>query len=189
MRAELRRNIAEERGSRTGGISHYELLRAGVRRELHLNLDDFEPWPATNHFIDGLLATLAAKSPAFASGMIYALEDSAIPELTIVALIVNACAAQAGSIYHIVHLDKLEEKLATYDRTAAGLSLHDFFAMHLVDFEVGHRTRLADALAQSLDRPDELSDLEAGYGFVLSEMDLWWESLANAAVSPTVNVK
>lgn len=47
VKAELRRNVAEELGSRTGGVSHYNLLKTGVRRELGLDLDRVEPWVAS----------------------------------------------------------------------------------------------------------------------------------------------
>jgi hypothetical protein len=96
VKAELERNVGEELGTRTDGLSHYVILKSALLKELGLDVSDACPSNSTEHFLDSVRQELAGRPAAFVAGMLYGLEASAIPELTIVAEIINEYALLAG---------------------------------------------------------------------------------------------
>jgi hypothetical protein len=153
---ELERNIGEETGSRTGGISHYEILKVGLQEELRLNLNQLTETDPTKHFLELIREGLSSKPEPFVAGLIYALEASAVPELTVVAEIVNHCASL-----------KSMPKPISWARV-----------MHLYVFEVGHKNGLVEALINDIKSVDDLHQLSKGFDYMLDAMDSWWASLA-----------
>jgi hypothetical protein len=174
-KTELQRNINEETGSRTGGMSHYEILKTGFQEELRLNLNNLTTTDATQHFLDLVDGGLASKPAPFVAGIVYALEASAVPELTVVAHIVNYCAK----------LKDLEAPISwvRVDQFPASafinLSLNTFFIMHLHDFEVGHKNGLVLALTKDMNLLGDLDQFAQGFNYLLNAMDAWWAGLAS----------
>lgn len=181
IKTELERNIGEELGSRTAGLSHYSILKDALVREVGVDVSDIRSLSCTNYFLTVIRRGLSERSPAFITGMLYALEDSAIPELGIVASVINMYADLIGQPNEPINLSALREKKRSADtpRNASGpYTLDVFFAAHMLDFEVGHQKRLASALKEYINSPTDIQNFEDGFEFVLAEMDLWWDALA-----------
>ena len=180
VREELGRNIDEELGSRTDGQTHYEILTTAAGRELGLSLADVEPMAATEEFLDDIRLSLHKQPQAYVAGVLFALEASAVPELTVVASVINEYAALTGSAESPIILSETDWKPSELSgrRTEHNYTLNEFFAAHLFDFEVGHRNRLAETLANYLVSPGEEAKFAEGFGSVLHVMDGWWEALA-----------
>lgn len=178
---ELGRNVGEELGSRTEGRTHYDILVTAAGRELGLSLTGVKPTAATAQFLDDIRRGLHEQPPPHAAGMLFALEASAIPELTVVAGVVNEYAALTGSAESPIILSEAAWAAGGLEgREAAGrYTLNAFFAAHLFDFEVGHRNRLAGALGKHLVSPRERVEFAEGFGSVLCLMDCWWAALAD----------
>lgn len=178
---ELARNIGEEQGSRTEGWSHYQILRAAVLRELSIDLIDVVPEEVTDNFLSSIKIRLADESEPFVAGMLYGLEDSAIPELVIIAKIINAYAKLIGLNNEPIDLSGIRSRQRVCKSQADGIdkySLDHFFAAHMLDFEVGHRNGLATAVEGYLSSPRDLEQFEKGFEYVLNLMDDWWSALA-----------
>ncbi len=176
IRSELTRNINEEEGSRTKGISHYDILARSLYEELGLKIIDAPQALCTKKFIDTLKQFLASSADSCVAGAIYGLENAAVPELTIVAVLINHYAASTGQRQPVI---TIPAERFCFDNGDANYNLNQFFAMHLLDFEVGHKNGLALAIKkQHAIEPLNLYQLEAGFEFVLNQMDQWWEEMA-----------
>ena len=179
---ELSSNIGEELGSKTGGFAHYAVLLKCLKNELGADFQEVTQSPATRIFLDELFANIATKNPSFVAGIAYALEDSATPELLRVAPIVNELAQSMNQALPIRE-ETLEGngtpiKISTPEEGLA-LTLDDFWSMHVLDFEPGHRDRLARAIEKHLDQNSRATqEFKNGFEFVLTKMDEWWEALA-----------
>ncbi len=170
---EVLRNRAEEYGSRTDGIPHRSLFSRGLRQEMHLEVESFQRQTVTHNFLCSLMYSLVHKSPEFALGVIYALEDTATPELLVVGQLISY-------IHEGVSVDNLSSNdLAAKDRQipASELSLASFLRMHIVDFEIGHREGLKTAIAKDLGNTLSGEFLK-GYQSVIQSMEDWWWYLA-----------
>jgi hypothetical protein len=180
VKAELERNVGEEMGSRTEGLSHYTILKRAVRKELGLNVSAVQALPSTRQFLHSIETGLADQSKAFVGGILYGLEASAGPELTIVATIINEYARLA-ELKAPINLSGLNKRVRVEENMISErYCLNVFFASHLWDFEVGHKNGLASSLIKDL--PSSWASVHCfGLGFehVLNEMDRWWDSLAN----------
>jgi hypothetical protein len=180
VKGELERNISEEMGSRTEGLSHYAILKRAVLRELGLNVTSVEPVVSTDRFLNSVKSGLLERPESFVAGMLYGLEASAVPELTVVAKLINEYARTLG-LDEPINLSGLNAR-SNAEETPVGdkYSLNVFFSSHLWDFEVGHRKRLASTLIQDLpSSPADIQYLESGFEYVLAEMDKWWGSLGS----------
>jgi hypothetical protein len=182
VKEELDRNIGEEMGSRTKNLSHYAILRDALVEELSLDVSAAAPSPGTARFLDAVRTGLTNDDEPFVAGVLYALEASAVPELTIVAKLINKYAASIGS-KPAISMESLTERPEKTESASDKYTLDAFFAAHLWDFEVGHRAGLETSLAKHLST-DDLKDFEAGFEYVLDAMDEWWGSLAFAAEPP-----
>jgi hypothetical protein len=177
---ELHRNIGEEEGSRTDEIPHYIILKDALLKELALDITNVHPAEGTKRFLNAIEKGLSEQSAAFAAGMLYALEDSAVPELAVVANIINKYALLVGQSEPIdlVRMSR-DYKLNAMSSEAEKYCLNLFFASHMLDFEIGHKNRLASAIQSHISQED-IQALEEGFEYVLDEMDMWWGSLARA---------
>jgi hypothetical protein len=182
VKSELKRNVAEERGSRTEDISHYGILQSALYDELGLDIAKIKPVKSTEYFLFLIREGLSSPSPGFVAGVVYGLEDSAIPELKIVAQIINECSKRMGHHDHLIDLAPLSECSITswQPEKSRKYSLNNFFAMHLFDFEVEHQSRLYEALQPYIISISERQDLKDGFEYTLTAMDNWWTSLASA---------
>ncbi len=173
--AELMLNREEELGSETEGIPHVEILAHGLRRELGMSLSDTARTDETTSFIEALRAFLASKSVAEVAGAVFALEHSAIPELKVLGCIISSAKQQQG-----IEVHQSAETAAVLQ-----MPLSEFIRMHTEGFEVLHRDRLWTATSQYL--IDDKTQLAfcSGFDFVLSAMELWWNSIAAFAEQKT----
>jgi hypothetical protein len=178
---ELRRNIGEEEGSRTDDIPHYVILKDALRKELALDVQDVRPAEGTRRFLDAVDRGLTQQPAAFVAGMLYALEDSAVPELAVVASIINRYAMLTGRAepINLAALTSGDRKASTPKDEKEKYSLNSFFASHMLDFEVGHRNGLASAIQGHIPVA-EMRAFEDGFEYVLDEMDVWWKTLAGS---------
>lgn len=181
---ELERNWGQENGSATGGVPHVEILKHALKRDLSLNADDMIGSSATEEFISTVLDGMK-QSAWFAVGQAYALEASAVPELAIlVGPAINACAKQTG-VAEPINQKALLEKNANYSppnlRTreeAYAMSMSDWFALHIIDFEVGHRDFLREKISIALTDDTDQEEFARGFRCVLDAMDRWWLRLS-----------
>ncbi len=79
--AELDRNIGQERGSDTQGISHYTILTQAMHDEFGMDARNIIAHPATDEFVRFVKESLRNPNPHYCLGIAYALESSAVPEL------------------------------------------------------------------------------------------------------------
>lgn len=179
IREELERNRGEELGSRTQGIPHYRILENALNIELGLDVLRIPPHDATLEFLRDMRDGLTRYSPSHAIGVVYALEDSAVPELSIVAEALNELAILKG-LHPPIHMPSLSDSVRKAEAgQPRSYCLEQFFALHLLDFEIGHRSRLAGALGQYLEESLPKEDFERGFEQTLDNMDMWWSRLAD----------
>ncbi len=55
--------------------------------------------------------------------------------------------------------------------------MSDWFALHILDFEVGHRDLLQNAIQISLKEEADIAEFAAGFNSVLNAMDDWWKGM------------
>jgi uncharacterized protein DUF3865 len=178
VREELHRNRSEELGSRTAGISHFQMLQNSLRLELDLELGVIPPGEETLDFLDAIRDGLVNYSPSYAVGVIYGLEDSAVPELSIVAEAINRLAILKGLRQPITYPTVARHR-SDHQNRPMNYSLDEFFALHLLDFEVGHQSRLEHAVGEYLGTSISITDFEGGFEQTLRHMDEWWLQLAD----------
>lgn len=169
---ELARNRAEEYGSRTDGIPHRTLFARALRYELDIFVERVCRSQATHQFLSSLSSAFYQQHPEFSLGAVYALEDTAAPELIVV-----------GNILALIHPgievgELANNTIAARDRSkpANQLDLSSFLRMHIVDFEIGHSDGLKTAIEKDIS--DISESFAEGYQFVLTLMENWWQSLA-----------
>ncbi|MBL1178681.1 DUF3865 domain-containing protein [Pantanalinema sp. GBBB05] len=151
--AELQANIAEELGSTTQGISHYDLLAEGLEAGLQLPIKITQPSLATLRLLTSL-QTICRQDASTVFGAMYAIEATSISELTMVMQIITKLIG--GNLPD---------------------NLQYFFDMHLNEWEPEHEEKLRNTLAQCIDVTD-FSKFIVGFCAVMEAMDLWWTELA-----------
>lgn len=182
VRQELTRNAGQESGSETAGVPHVTILKLRLQKDLAIDASSVQSNAATSRLLrtvsDGM-----KRSAWFAVGQAYALEASAIPELVqLVAPAINLCARlksappliELASLTH-ARSEVLFPTLSTRE-DALNLSMTQWFAMHTLDFEVGHRDLLQEAIRASLS-DESVAEFTAGFSSVLCVMDLWWRGI------------
>ncbi len=178
--AELTRNIGEEEGSRTQGLAHRDILKRCLKRELGFTGLGRYRSPATSTFLNCFKTALLDQEPAYAAGMVYALEAaSANPELEILAKILNAYGQLAG-LGHVVDEAawQTNQLAAIRAKHARSYTLTEFIYIHLVDFEKGHKSGLWKALSSRPWTEAECAEFARGFEQCLNLMDTWWMGLA-----------
>jgi hypothetical protein len=174
IQQDLLKNVGEESGSRTHGKSHQSILFDCLRHELTIDVTGSRQDTATQEFLESIQNALIHKSTAFAAGVIYALEASAVPELTVVARLINLC--KKG----VIHIQLLTNPVRAYKAAKQEhYNLEDFFVLHTVQFEKGHESGLRLAIQKELPAGAE-AEFEEGFEFLLTLMDDWWQALATA---------
>jgi hypothetical protein len=174
VKDELLRNLGEEMGTRTGGASHVSILLRGLIEEAGLDVSaGAPPSAATANFIECLRMIVSDGTPYESAGALYALENSAVPELKIVAKLVNEFSIAALG-RPIVERDFGSVEIPN----DVPWNLNHFLAAHIMDFEVGHRDKLAVALAPYLATTKQRERFAAGFTSVLAAMEAWWNSMA-----------
>ena len=174
--SELTRNINEELGSRTNGSSHYEILRQVLLAELSIEISGSPQAMCTEEFLLALKKFLSGSANDYVIGAIYGIESAAVPELTIVATLINHYATIIGKVKPVI---KMPMQRACFIDVSFGYNLNKFFAMHLLDFEVGHKNGLARAIEKyHFQNRLNLRQFNDGFEFVLQQMDNWWNKLA-----------
>jgi hypothetical protein len=161
--AELTRNIGEELGTESGGVSHYEMLLNGLnsigmeRKELWRDwVLHTKPSKATSRFLCDIRDVFAANDMAYVFGATYAIECSAVPELRIVkALVEKLC------------------ELFTGTGAIQDPAFKTFFDMHIGTWEPGHEEGLRKVV-EGIGK-DRL--FEHGFRDVMVTMDAWWNGM------------
>ena len=153
---ELTRNIGEELGTETAGVTHYKILASGIEKLTSTEIYSALPSDSTQMFIGSMKRIMGNEDPAYVMGAVYALESSAVPELQIVMDIVRIMSKQ-------------------YAREM-DFELKEFFAMHLGTWEPGHEDGLRRT-AQKFIEEDKYADFSRGFRDVMKTMDIWWTGL------------
>ncbi len=178
-RDELIRNLGEERGSVTAGQTHHEILNRCLQK-IGVNVNNHVWSKSTRDFLFVLGQAIYTKSPVYVAGVILALEATATPELMVVAKILNRYAALRNMPQLIA--DDVIAGTAELPKDMSDLNLDDFFAMHIEDFEPGHRDRFIGAILPALDAQEDgekaFREFISGFTWVLDLMDAWWIKLA-----------
>jgi hypothetical protein len=148
---EIDRNIEEEKGSKTGGVPHLQIMRKGYLFGLQFDSDDYKPSHVTTVFLSTMRRIFQNPHNAYLAGAVLAFESVSIPEFQI--------------------LDKLVAKSgANYSP-----SIRDYVDGHKL-FEVGHKQELMKAIEPYIDWMFA-RDFAKGYLDVCIAMSDWWESL------------
>jgi hypothetical protein len=177
---EIARNIGEEEGAETDGIPHYDMLISGASKELgftdpikaEVALKELKASPAMATFISSMQTLVASKDPLFATGVVYALESSAVPELVIVKALLN-------EVHMRVHEKPLSEET----------TLGKFMALHLGVWEPGHEEGIRDTTKDLVKTDEEKSRFEAGFRTTLGVMDSLWKGLHIESRDETMKVE
>lgn len=162
-------NIQEELGSRTGGISHYNLLREGVLDEFGLDIQPVTPVGSTSAFHNECHGFLRSASLATAAGAIYAIEATSIGEIKCVAAIANEVSTRVNG--RPLPIDG---------------KVNRFLMEHIEDFEVGHERELRTALRPLLTTENQ-AEFNEGVQDVIDAMSRWWSGLESEAISNQMN--
>ncbi|MDZ8221538.1 DUF3865 domain-containing protein [Nostoc sp. ChiVER01] len=158
---ELQENIDEEMGSTTGGISHYTLLADGLEKGLGVAVKNTMPSVATSKLLRTMLS-LFDHQASYVLGATYAIEATSIPELTLIVKLVKW----------------LHEGAMPKD-------LQYFFSKHLDEWEVEHEAGLRTSVAAYI-QPEEFGEFAAGFRAMIDAMQVWWQELAQEAISSEV---
>lgn len=181
---ELLDNISQECGILTKGRPHCIILRDCVKRELGINLTDVRASATTLTFLDSVVTAVCTnrEDRAFVLGMSYALESSAVPELTIVAELLNAILASTGQnvkkLSRHLSMDRKYAMRLMVEKSPKEYTIEDFFAIHLLAIEVDHKEGIRKAIGRYIDNDLASNRLRVGFQFVLNVMDKWWEDLS-----------
>jgi hypothetical protein len=175
VRDELLRNLGEELGTRSGGRTHYAILKDGLLQEAGVHAESDPAAVPTQTFINDLRAQISDRSAHEAVGALFALEDSAVPELRIVARLINALSIAKG---HLALIDERQLDVAPAQSKEQPWTLQRFLAAHISDFEVGHRDLLSATLSTHLAGSHDEALVCQGFAQTLTLMETWWEALA-----------
>ncbi|MEH2141038.1 DUF3865 domain-containing protein [Nostoc sp.] len=158
---ELKENIAEEMGSSTQGVSHYTLLAQGLEEGLGIPVKNTTPSVTTSKLLR-TMQSVFNQQPPYVLGATYAVEATSIPELSLIVQLV----------------EWLLEGAMPED-------LQYFFSKHLDEWELEHEEGLRTAVAAYI-QPEQFEEFEAGFRAVMDAMEVWWQELAQEAISSQV---
>lgn len=136
---------------------HYVLLRKGFIEAFNTDISFLPSSSSTSIFIKSILE-LMTSHPARTSGAAYALESSAVPELTM--------------MYEFT-----KETFKMADKPLPN-SIKHFFDSHINELEIGHEERLKEVCEESLKSEEDFHEFSKGFIEVISIMDRWWISLS-----------
>jgi hypothetical protein len=175
VETDIRENIGDETGRRTGGVPHYQILARGLERELGLDIQAAIPTEETESFIVAIRNGLLTETRPYAAGILWALEATAVPELAVVATAINRASQFADGPALIDLKAPGSDPVLNWKE----LSLSRFFSLHIGEFEIDHRDGLRDAVLGYLNTDGEEQEFESGAKFVLDRMGQWWRQLAH----------
>lgn len=158
LSAELKRNQLEEDGT-TDGKGHYDIYSEGIRRDLGLEVESYEPSDATSQFLNTLLELAVNGSPSSVCGVFYATEAAATPELEV-----------------FRDLSNLHVQLASLQPSGM---LRDFFDLHLNGVEQEHQDGLAVFVRNYKEYGLDPAQIQAGFDAAVLAMYRWWDGLSN----------
>jgi hypothetical protein len=162
---EMERNIAEELGSDSNGVSHYDILKDSLRRDLSVDIgSEVNDNLSTIRFLDWLKNVVKNCNSHFSLGVVYALELTATPELKVVLELATRLSEKPGC------------KIST--------DFSDFFERHIELWEPGHAAGLRLAVKKVIQNESEWSQFSEGFELTLERMSKWWQGMANEC--PTV---
>jgi hypothetical protein len=185
MHNELLDNIFQECGSKTREYAHIAILRETLQRDLGLDLTLANPCAATDECLDRLADTIRMQRKAkyFIAGMAYSLEASALPELMVVAELINRLCDMSGrperKITNHTSTHYRAAKRLSADKHPQDYSIEDFLVIHLCYIEVEHRNELKKILQQDVRADGDFQLVQDGFRFVLDSMEIWWNELAS----------
>ncbi len=156
---ELERNIGQERGSETKGVSHYRILTGAMHDEFGMDARNIVAHQATNEFIHSIKELLHNPNPHYCLGIAYALESSAVPELTVVLSFVKKLAGNRP----------LQE------------GTKSFFDIHLNTWEPSHESELRQAVSPYINDSATAQAFYEGFTVTIESMRKWWDGLAEEA--------
>jgi hypothetical protein len=158
VRKEIEHNIKEEKGLKTRGVPHLEIMRQGYRDELRIETDGRAMGPATKAFLGKLRKVFRTESKGFLCGSLVALEGTAVPEF--------------HTVDHIVtHFCKLKGQDGYTGKMAEYIDGHK-------DFEIGHEQGLIDSVEKYI-TPDQQGKFIKGYVTVCLTLAEWWRQMAS----------
>ncbi len=160
---ELTQNISEEMGLGEGQIAkfqlpHYTILRKVFMECFELDINLAYPNASTLLFIENVKEVFNHSDPEFVCGGVYALESSAIPELSMV---------KKMALFTLQDVQKKAPEL-----------MIDFFDWHVNAIEIAHRDRLLDMVGRHIQKKKGWLAFENGFREVMTIMDAWWTQLA-----------
>lgn len=157
---ELRSNIDEELGSKTGNIPHLEIKRKAYVHELYLDMPRYlQPGTATRTFLKKLDDTFTMSCVPYLAGAFCAFEGTAISEFKIMSRVIDQYL-----------------KVAQYTRMM-DLPCTNLYINGHKRFEVAHEQDLIDSAAKYVTK-DNFVNFASGYLRVCLIMSEWWENLA-----------
>lgn len=157
LQKEILHNMEEERGLKTRGIPHLEIMRQGYRVDLGIETDYVNHSPVTAEFIGQMRSIFKHDDNAFSAGALLAFEGVAINEFTILDLFVKKYKELNGEVLEKGSLTNL------------------YIDGHKV-FEIGHEDDLRQAIAPYIDA-DNIHRFVRGYLSVCLTMNTWWDKL------------
>ncbi len=159
---EMKQNISEEMGidSETHD-PHYMMLCKGFLEQLGIDIYNVQPSIATASFYNDIIQNIKENSGAYAAGMAYALESSAVPELEV-----------TRDMNYQLFIDKNAE---------IPHQVKNFFESHIDEIEIEHHNRLQKACSNCLETKEEQSDFQKGFYALMTTMDQWWVGLDKEA--------
>lgn len=187
---ELERNWSQELGSATGGVPHAEILKVRLVSDLGIDATLVVSNLATEQFLTALRDGMR-RSAWFAVGQTYALEASAVPELALlVGPAINLYATRVGRAQPIGKAAlRSDAKIGAFPvlktrAEALALPMSDWFALHVLDFEVGHRDLLQQTVLETEMNGQAQTEFVQGFRTVLSAMDTWWSEIEKNPAYP-----
>ncbi|MEM7087354.1 MAG: DUF3865 domain-containing protein [Bacteroidota bacterium] len=165
---ELRINIREELGEFANGANpknirapHFSLLRSIILKDMNLDIHQSAAEKYTHQFLLKLKQCVNRDNPYYVSGVVYALESSAITELQIVKRLIQ---------------DILSPRTLSARFTF-------FFDSHIGPIETGHKHDLQENCLEYLTSDIHRRHFESGFKDVLEIMELWWDSMYHSLLT------
>jgi len=152
---EIERNIEEEKGINTGGVSHLAMMRQGYKEDLGIDTSDIKPLKCTKLFLDDMNNTFLDSRLPFVAGAVLAFESAAVEEFKIVDNLIRQYLFLKG-------------------KRMGGLT-ESYINGHK-DFEVEHSSGLRKAIMSHMNGDDAYL-IEWGFNAVCRDMTTWWQSL------------
>jgi hypothetical protein len=160
---EIERNIEEEKGINTGGVSHLAIMRKGYKEDLGIDTTRVKPLKCTKDFLESMNNIFLDSRLPFVAGAVLAFESAAVEEFKIIDSIVR-------------------QYLFLQGKRIGGLT--EAYINGHKDFEVEHSNGLRKAIMSHMSNHNDHSDrilVEWGFNSVCQDMSKWWLTLRDRA--------